>query len=88
MFGNYLLTAWRHILKNKLYSAINTLGLVDGLPVYIFGSLLAAYENSLDQFFQNSARIFTVGTITTSAAERGSCQSTAPIRRLHPSSRG
>lgn len=71
MFWNYLLTAWRHILKNKLYSAINALGLAVGLTVYFFGSLLADYENSHDEFFKNSSRIYTVGTIFTSTAQVG-----------------
>ena len=45
MFKNYLVSAWRNILKNKIYAAINILGLVVGLSVYIFSSLLASYEN-------------------------------------------
>ncbi len=63
MLNNYLLVAWRHILKNKLYSAINILGLVVGLSVYLFGSLLAEYERTHDAFFRNSERIFTVGSV-------------------------
>ena len=43
MIKNYLLIAWRQIIKNKLYSSINILGLVVGLAVYIFGSLLARH---------------------------------------------
>jgi len=71
MLWNYLITAWRNIRKRKLYSAINTVGLATGLSVYFFGSMLATYENSHDEFFENAGRIFTVGTVFTSAAEVG-----------------
>jgi putative ABC transport system permease protein len=63
MFKNYLLIAWRQIVKNKLYATINILGLVTGLVVYVFGSLLVNYEESHDRFFANADRIFTAGTI-------------------------
>ncbi len=71
MIKNYLLIAWRHILKNKLYSSINILGLVVGLSVFLFGSLLANYENTHDVFFKNSDRIFTVGSIFSPTADIG-----------------
>ena len=45
MFKNYLTSAWRNILKNKIYAAINIIGLVVGLSVYVFSSLLATYED-------------------------------------------
>ncbi len=71
MFKNYVTVAWRRILRNKLYSAINILGLVVGLSVFLFGSLLANYEKTHDVFFENSARIFTVGTLFSPKADIG-----------------
>jgi putative ABC transport system permease protein len=71
MFGNYLITAWRHIAKNKLYAVINILGLVVGLSVYVFSSLLATYENSHDLFFKHADRIFTVGSLLSATADIG-----------------
>lgn len=62
MLKNYLLIAWRQLLKNKLYAGINVLGLVAGLTVYIFGFLLVDYEESHDQFFENSDRIYTAAS--------------------------
>ena len=62
MLKNYLLIAWRQLLKNKLYAGINITGLVVGLTVYVFGFLLVAYENSHDQFYLNSDRIFTASS--------------------------
>lgn len=63
MLKNYLLIAWRQIVKNKIYAAINILGLVTGLIVFIFGSLLVQYENSHDTFFEKADRIFTAGSV-------------------------
>lgn len=71
MFKSYILIAWRHILKNKLYSTINILGLVVGLSIYFFGFLLAEYEQSHDTVFRNSHRIFTVGSVFSPTADAG-----------------
>jgi len=62
MFRNYLLTAWRNILKNKVYAGINIACLVIGLSVYLFGSMLADSERNFDTFWGNHDRIFTLGT--------------------------
>jgi len=71
MIKNYLLIAWRQILKNKLYASINILGLVVGISVYIYGSLLVTYERSHDTFYENSARIFTAGSLFSATANIG-----------------
>ena len=71
MIKNYLLIAWRQILKNKLYASINILGLVVGISVYIYGSLLVTYERSHDAFYENSARIFTAGSLFSATANIG-----------------
>jgi putative ABC transport system permease protein len=34
MFKNYLVVAWRHLLRNRLYSTINVLGLALGLAAF------------------------------------------------------
>jgi putative ABC transport system permease protein len=71
MFRNYLVIAWRQILKNKLYAAINVAGLATGLAIYLFSWLLIDYEESHDTFFTNSERIFTVGSVFTPDAGIG-----------------
>ena len=71
MFRNYITIAWRQILKNKVYASINILGLVVGLTVYIFGSLLISYERSHDTFYKKYERIFTAGSIFSSTAGVG-----------------
>jgi putative ABC transport system permease protein len=71
MIKNYLLIAWRQITKNKLYASINILGLVVGLAVYIFGSLLVDYERSHDLFYKNADRIYTAGSLFSPTANIG-----------------
>ncbi len=71
MFRNYITIAWRQILKNKVYASINILGLVVGLTVYIFGSLLISYERSHDTFYEKHERIFTAGSIFSATAGIG-----------------
>jgi putative ABC transport system permease protein len=71
MIKNYFVIAWRQILKNKLYASINILGLVVGLAIYIFGSLLVSYERNYDTFYAKSDRIYTVGTLFGASANIG-----------------
>ncbi len=62
MLENYLKTAIRNILRNKLYAFINIIGLTMGLTLYIFGGLFYDYEHSHDAFFDKSDRIYTAGS--------------------------
>jgi putative ABC transport system permease protein len=71
MIKSYFVIAWRQIVKNKLYAFINILGLVVGLSIYVFGSLLVSYERSHDQFYQNFDRIFTAGSIFSASSNVG-----------------
>ena len=63
MFLSYLLVAFRQLKKNKLYAAINILGLAVGLTIFILGSLIVRYERSHDLNWENADRIFTAGTL-------------------------
>ncbi len=62
MFQNYIKSALRNLIKNRLYAFINTVGLSLGLAVYVFGWVLADYERSHDQNFENAGRIYTIGS--------------------------
>jgi len=84
MLKNYLVSAWRNILKNRIYAAINILGLVVGLSVYVFSSLLATYEYSHDLFFENADRTFTVGSLFTATANVGVNQVDSVYTALGP----
>lgn len=71
MFRNYLLTAWRNIVKNRIYTLVNILCLVVGLTVFVFGTMLLNYERHYDTFFANVERVMTVGTVFTPEANIG-----------------
>ena len=48
MFKNYVKTAWRNLWKNKIYSAINVIGLSVGMAACIVIMLFVFYEKSFD----------------------------------------
>lgn len=50
MFKNYLKTAWRNLRKNKVFSAINIVGLAIGMAACIVILLFVHYERSFDDF--------------------------------------
>jgi putative ABC transport system permease protein len=54
MFRNYLKIAWRNIWKNKVYSAINIIGLAIGLAACIVIMLFVFYEKSFDAVHQKN----------------------------------
>lgn len=57
MFKNYFRTAWRNLIKNKAYSAINISGLAFGMAVAMLIGLWVYDEVSYDRNFQNYDRI-------------------------------
>src|SRR5580698_11059183 len=60
MFRNYLLTAWRNLAKNKLYSVINIGGLAIGMSVSLMLLLYVYNKFSFDQFNKNGGRLYRV----------------------------
>jgi len=50
MIKNYLKIAWRNIWKNKVFSAINIIGLSVGMAACIVIMLFVSYEKSFDDF--------------------------------------
>lgn len=58
MFSNYFKTAWRNILKTKMFSLINILGLSIGLTACLLILHYVHYEKSYDHFHNNHERIF------------------------------
>ena len=48
MFKNYFKTAWRNLWKNKIYSAINVIGLSIGMAACIAILIFVFYERSFD----------------------------------------
>ncbi|GAA3992130.1 ABC transporter permease [Mucilaginibacter dorajii] len=60
MLRNYLKIAWRNILNNKIYSAINILGLAAGMAVALLIGLWVSNEFSYDKFLPNYKQLYQV----------------------------
>lgn len=60
MLSNYLKIAWRNIIGNPLFSAINIIGLSIGLACCIIITLFVRYELSYDKHWENADRIYRV----------------------------
>lgn len=60
MFRNYIITAWRSLGRNKVYSSINIIGLSIGLAVCMMIMLYVDHESSYDTFHKNANRICSV----------------------------
>jgi putative ABC transport system permease protein len=60
MLKNYLLTTWRNLSRNKLFSGINLLGLAIGLACFLLIALYVLDELGYDRFNQSADRIYRV----------------------------
>lgn len=58
MLNNYIKLAWRNILKKKVYSSINLLGLAVSASFCLLVYLYIQHERSFDSFHRNSAQLF------------------------------
>src|SRR6266487_5185435 len=57
MFKNYFKTAWRNLVNNKVYSALNILGLATGMAVALMIGLWVYYQFSYDRFLPGYQRV-------------------------------
>ena len=62
MFRNYLITAWRNIIKNGVFSVINIAGLALGLMSCILIMLFVQEESGFDKWLTDSDRIVRMHT--------------------------
>ncbi|MFV3128813.1 ABC transporter permease [Niveispirillum sp. KHB5.9] len=60
MLKNYLMVAFRNLLKHKLYSAINISGLAVGLATCVLILLFVRNETTHDRFFTDADRLYQV----------------------------
>ena len=60
MFKNYFKIAWRNIIRHKIYSIINIVGLALGICACIVIYLVTNYEFSFDKFHPDSDRIYRI----------------------------
>lgn len=62
MFRNFLKTAWRNLLKNKVFSFINILGLAIGLCCFLLISMYVMDELSYDKHNTKADRIYRINS--------------------------
>ncbi|NIJ54803.1 ABC transporter permease [Dyadobacter arcticus] len=60
MIKNYFKIAWRNMLRNKAFSAINIVGLSLGVAACLLILQYVAFELSYDNFHKNGAQIYRV----------------------------
>ena len=60
MIKNYLVIAWRNMLNNKVYSALNIVGLAAGMAVALLIGLWVVNEYSYDKFLPNYRQLYQV----------------------------
>jgi len=62
MFQNYLITFWRNIIKNGIFSVINIFGLAIGLMSCILIMLFVRQETGFDNWLKDSDRLVRMHT--------------------------
>lgn len=60
MIRSYFKTAWRNLVRNKIYSGINIFGLAIGMAACFFIFQYVAFESSYDNFNINAPNIYRV----------------------------
>ncbi|MEJ7586273.1 MAG: ABC transporter permease [Ferruginibacter sp.] len=58
MLNNYIRIGWRNIMKNKIFSFINIMGLTIGLTSFLLIALYIFDELTFDRFHKNEANIY------------------------------
>ncbi len=62
MFKNYVKIAWRNIMKSKIFSFINIIGLSVGLTCCMLITLYVINETGYDAYQKNADNIYQLGT--------------------------
>ena len=60
MLTNFLLTAFRNLARQKLYTLVNLLGLATGLACFVLIGLYVVHERSFDRFVPHAERVYRV----------------------------
>ena len=63
MIRNHFKTAWRNLLRNKSYAAINIVGLAIGIAACLLIFLIVQFETSFDTFHSKKDHIYRVITV-------------------------
>jgi putative ABC transport system permease protein len=59
---NYLITALRTLIRNRIYEVINVVGLAVGFAAAIFAALFVRYELTYNEWIPGYQRVYTVAT--------------------------
>lgn len=62
MLRNYFKIAWRNLIKNKGFTAINIIGLSMGIGCFIMISMYVIDELSYDRYHENADRIYRINS--------------------------
>ncbi|WP_317987643.1 ABC transporter permease [Parachryseolinea silvisoli] len=76
MFKNFMIIAFRNLLKRKVYSFINIFGLAIGVAVCLVILKYVDFELSYDSFHKNATQIYRT---TTSSYQNGEFRGTRPL---------
>ncbi len=79
MFKNYLTIAIRNLLKNKVFTTVNILGLAIGMAACFFVFLYVNFESSYDRFNKHAADLYRV-----TISFLGSNANDPPLAGNHP----
>ncbi|WP_394748162.1 ABC transporter permease [Spongiimicrobium salis] len=82
MFKNYLKIAWRNLLKNKGYTAINIVGLSVGVCCFLLISLFVKNEFSYDKFHSKADRIYRVWQYENYGPKEDFLNTTTPVSMM------
>src|SRR5688572_20484986 len=80
MLGFSLKFAIRHLLKNKLYSAIKITGLALGMTAVLLAALFIRDERNFDSFHEKNAQLFRITTSRTNAGGQTIYGSTSQVQ--------
>jgi putative ABC transport system permease protein len=62
MFKNYFKIAWRNMMKHKIFSFINVIGLTIGLTSFLLIALYIFDELTFDRFHANAGNIYRINS--------------------------
>ncbi|MGB3780495.1 MAG: ABC transporter permease [Tunicatimonas sp.] len=71
MFRSYLTISTRTLLRQKLFTTINILGLAIGLASFLLINEYVRFEESYDRFFTDSDQIYRMSTVQVANGEVG-----------------
>ena len=69
MFKSYFNIAWRNIIRHKIHTAVNVIGLALGMTCCLFIFLWVQDEKSVDNFHTNEKNLYTVYETISSAGK-------------------